>query len=307
MEVVTISGDFNLSRPSALVLGNFDGVHVGHQKLIREAILWAEQHGAYSAVLTFKPHPLQVLKPNDAPNLLSDWQQKYHYVAELGPDLLLEIPFTKEFALIKPEDFVAKILVERLNAKAIFVGYNYTFGNGGQGNPALLEHLGEKYGYFLKIISPVKINGEVVSSSLIRACLRDGDIRSANEYLGHNYTLHGTVIRGHQRGRELGFPTANIDLHDMNVILSTGVYSVLVHGDGFSQAGVMNVGYCPTFTNQDMAFEVHIIDFDKDIYGSELHVEVLHRLRNEKAFAGINELVGQIKEDVESTKKLLKV
>ncbi len=307
MEIVTISEDFNPSYPSALVLGNFDGVHVGHQKLIREAILWAQQHETYSAVLTFKPHPLQVLKPNSAPNRLSDWQRKYQYIARLGPDLLLEIPFTKEFALIKPEDFVSKILVERLNAKAIFVGYNYTFGNGGQGNPALLEQLGEKYGYFLKVISPVKVNGEIVSSSLIRACLRDGDIRSANEYLGHNYTLHGTVVRGHQRGRELGFPTANIDLHDMNVILSKGVYSVWVHGEGFSQAGVMNVGYCPTFTNQDMAFEVHIIDFDKDIYGSELHVEVLYRLRNEKAFTDVTELIGQIKKDVESTKIILNI
>lgn len=305
VKVAKVTREFSLMQATALVLGNFDGVHRGHQKLIKEATAWAREHGVNSAVLTFAPHPLQVLQPAKAPELLSNNTLKRQYIEKLEPDFLLEVPFTERLAQMSPEEFVSRILMDKLRAAAIFVGYNYTFGAGGKGTPELLQQLQQTYNYYLQVIPPVTINGEVVSSSLIRKYLQQGEIELANRYLGHPYTLQGQVIAGDQRGRQIGFPTANLRLIDQKVMVPTGVYAVWVRGEGFYKAGVMNVGCCPTFGKQTLSVEVHLIDYQGDLYGMTLQVEIVKRLRDEKTFSGVDQLVAQIREDVAAATEIL--
>lgn len=293
------------SYPNVTVaLGNFDGIHLGHQKLIGEAVSIAHGIKGTATVLTFEPHPLMILRPELAPAMLLDIQSKQRKIAELGVDLLMLLPFTINFARLTPEDFIKEILVNELNVKNIVVGYNYSFGHKGLGNPETLAHYADEFGYSLKVIPPVMVGNQVISSSLIRNKLAEGDVLAARQLLGYYPFTEGTVVMGERRGNTLGFPTANIDCPEGMMVPAKGVYSVHVILNQETYLGVANVGSKPTFHghNHPTNIEVHLLDFCGDLYGKQIKVQYVRKLRDEKKFSCVTELVTQIETDVQSAR-----
>lgn len=287
-----------------VALGNFDGIHLGHQRLIGEAVAIARRNNGTAAVLTFHPHPMAVLKPELAPPMLLDQEAKRRMMAELGVDILILLPFTLNFAQLSPEEFIKDVLVKQLNVKAIVVGYNYSFGHRGRGNPETIWKYADECCYTLSVIPPVKVGSQVVSSTLIRNKLAEGDVAAAQKLLGYYPFTEGTVVLGDRRGNTLGFPTANIDCPAGMMVPARGVYSVHVDMDGETYLGVANVGTKPTFngSNQRINIEVHLLDFCGDIYGKKIKVKYVRRLRDERKFSSITDLVNQIQADVQSAR-----
>ncbi len=281
-------------------LGNFDGIHFGHQRLIGDLVAKARAVGGTPAVFTFVPHPLAVLNPQGAPPLILPPDVKRDMFATLGVEVLLWIPFSPEFARLSPEDFIKQVLHEQLAVRAVLVGYNYTFGYKGQGTPELLKEYGEKLGFDVEVLQPVSIEGQPVSSTLIRSLLADGEISEARKYLGYSPVTEGTVVYGERRGNTLGFPTANIDVDHNLLVPANGVYSVKVDVDGHNWGGVANIGVKPTFHNNSFVrnIEVHLLDFSGDLYGKVIKVYFIRRLRNEKKFNTVGELIEQIQKDI---------
>jgi len=297
----SISGRF---AASVITLGNFDGIHLGHQELIRMVIGRAKELGAMSLVVTFRPHPLKILAPEKCPPLISIYEEKIRLMEKLGIDVLVKIPFTREFASMPPEDFVKDILCGKLGAKEIFVGYNYRFGKGRAGNIALLKQLGEKYGFTVNEVGEISINGEVVSSSKIRDLLKDGEVEHAAALLGRPYAITGIVVKGDGRGKLLGFPTANI-VPRHSIIPAHGVYAVRLFVRDRLYDGIANIGLRPTFDKKDPTIEVHVFDFNEDIYGEEISLYFIGKLREEKKFRDAEELTRQIRSDVANAKRVL--
>ena len=279
-------------------LGNFDGVHIGHQKLIEEVKALAGEIGGTPALITFQPHPMAVIQPDSCPPLLLPKKYKEKLIADLQIEVLLQLTFDREFAMIPPEDFIKEILYEGLGAKGVVVGFNFTFGRFGQGTPELLQELAPVYGYKLVVVPPVRIRQEAVSSSLIRETLLSGQVVQAAEYLGYHPFAEGTVVSGDKRGASLGYPTANISIGDNALIPANGVYSVIVDLGGKSYPGLANVGQKPTFNGKERLIETHLLDFSRDIYGQEIKVRFIDRIREEKRFSSSEELVKQIEKDI---------
>lgn len=284
----------------AVGLGNFDGVHLGHQTLIRELVTAAKKICGHSLIFTFHPHPTVVLDPGNAPPLLLTRQTKENMIARLGVDILLRVPFTIDFARIPPEDFISRVIVSGLGAQAVFVGYNYTFGYQGRGTVDLLKEYGEKHDYELYVIPPVVIDGKIVSSTLIRQLLKAGEVAEAAKYLGYLPFIESTVVAGDKRGSGLGFPTANLEPDEQVFVPANGVYSVRVPVNGDVFQGVANVGVRPTFYGQaeKTSIEVHLLNFQGDLYGKSIQVFFIQRIREEKRFASPTELIAQIKQDI---------
>lgn len=279
-------------------LGNFDGLHIGHQKLISDLVTMAGKVGGTPAVFTFYPHPLAILKPEKSPPLLLSQEDKQKFLCKLGVQVLLQIPFDLDFAAMAPEEFIKKVLHEEMGACGIVIGYNYTFGKSGRGTPALLEELSTVYGFELRVIPPVTIEGQPVSSTLIRSLLTSGDVTSAAKYLGYYPFVRGEVVTGEKRGRILGFPTANLNIDQTLLVPANGVYITKVHIDEESYFGVANIGVKPTFNANKRNVEVHLLDFCGDLYGKHIKVCFTGRLRNEKKFASPSELIKQIEKDI---------
>ncbi|MEG6615715.1 bifunctional riboflavin kinase/FAD synthetase [Peptococcaceae bacterium 1198_IL3148] len=284
-------------------IGNFDGVHIGHQKLIKQVINTAKNNEGTAIVMTFDPHPLAVLSPKDEPPKLLSQQAKEKMMQCLGIDALLSIPFNLDFANMTPEQFINDILFEELAVQGIVVGYNYTFGNRGLGDVTTLKKYQEKYGYTLQVIEPVTINDQVVSSTLIRKMLLEGEVEKATKFLGYTPFVEGIVVTGDRRGNTIGFPTANLELSDKLLSPANGVYSVHVEINDDTYLGVANIGTKPTFNGQSnyRNLEVHLLDFNDDIYGDTIVVKFLRRLRNEKRFNSVSDLITQINQDIEMT------
>jgi riboflavin kinase/FMN adenylyltransferase len=289
---------------SAITLGNFDGLHLGHQELVRKVITRAKELGAYSIVVTFRPHPLKVLAPEKCPPLISIYEEKIRLFEKLGVDVLVKIPFTLEFAKMSPEDFVKGILCDLLGAKEIFVGFNYRFGRGREGNITTLKALGKKLGFTVREIEQVSLDGEVISSTKIRHLLRDGEVEHAARLLGRTYAITGIVIKGDGRGKNLGFPTANIAPKHA-IIPSHGVYAVRLSVRDRFYDGIANIGMRPTFGKNALAIEVHVFDFNEDIYGEEISLYFIGKIREEIKFNSSGELIHQINKDVETARGLL--
>lgn len=279
-------------------LGNFDGVHTGHQKLISELVTLAKELGGTPAVFTFHPHPLAVLSPENCPPLLLSQESKQKFIARLGVDILLLAPFDVIFASLSPEDFIGTILHEELGARGVVVGYNYTFGHRGLGTPALLEEMSSTYGYQLRVVPPVMVEGQAVSSTLIRGLLLKGEVAEAAKFLGYYPFMEGIVVAGEKRGSTLGFPTANLDIDQTLLVPANGVYSTKVHINGDTYYGVANIGVKPTFHGVKRNLEVHLLDFYQDLYGKHLKVSFTRRLREEKRFSTPSDLVEQIQRDI---------
>jgi riboflavin kinase/FMN adenylyltransferase len=301
MEILKINGlpEGRAERPSVMALGNFDGLHIGHQQLICRAKELADASGLPASVLTFDPHPRQVLGLGHYNNLLTPLEEKARVLNRLGVQTAYVVNFTSEFASLSAEEFVFRFLAA-LNPQTVVVGFDYAFGRGGKADASVLKKLAEQIGIYVEIVGAVNRYGEKVSSTLIREKLSYGDIRLVNELLGRPYAVSGHVVHGEKRGRLLGFPTANIQLSESYSLPKNGVYLVCVHVGSQSFAGVMNIGTKPTFHDQaQRTLEAHLFQFDGDLYDRLVHVELLDFLRDEKKFFSVDELIAQIQADVQ--------
>ena len=290
-----------------LGLGNFDGVHLGHQVLITEVVKRAGEQAGIPAIFTFEPHPAAVLTPQNMPPMLLTRQAKQSLISRLGVKLLLEVPFTNEFARITPDEFVDQILYRELGAMAIYVGYNFTFGYRGSGTAGQLKELGSRHGIEVHIIPPVKHEHQPVSSTVIRQHILTGDVIEARKLLGYYPFLEGTVVSGERRGSQLGFPTANLEMPIDVIVPANGVYTVKVQIDGDTYWGVANIGTKPTFHGQNPKrnLEVHLLDFCQDLYGKKIVVLFTRRIREEIRFQSVAELVEQIHRDIDTARALV--
>ena len=297
-----ISDDF---RGAIVTIGNFDGVHLGHQHIFRKVVREARQHKSKAVVITFEPHPKMVLHPERKPfYLITTLEEKIARIEDTGVDGLLLVPFSLEFSKTTAREFICSILWDKLRIKKIYIGHDYTFGRGKEGNEAYLASFGEKLGFTVEVISAFKVGDAVISSTLTRNAILEGRVQEAARFLGRPYNLSGLVIGGHQRGRNLGFPTANLS-PDKVLIPKRGIYAVrLLLADKPNQ-GVLNIGFNPTFSDNALSVEVHIFDFNEDIYGKRLEVLFIDRIRDEMKFDGPAQLVDQIRRDVKRAREIL--
>jgi len=288
---------------ACVTIGSFDGVHRGHQKLIENLKISAQEHNALSAVLTFFPHPAVVLKGVDTPFYLSSPYEKSKLLKELGVDVLISIPFSRSLANKTPEEFMQSLSIHT-GLKELVVGCGFTLGKNRSGDVSVLSSIGRKLGYKVNCISTEKVGDETISSSSIRKMLEIGDVSSAAHSLGRYYEVEGIVIRGDGRGRTIGFPTANLDTFPQKILPAIGVYRCLTNVDGQVYLSVGNVGYRPTFTdNTKLVFvEIHLLDFKGDLYGKNLQVQFTHRLRGEVKFPSFEGLVHQIHSDIKAAR-----
>ncbi len=287
-------------------LGNFDGVHLGHQRLISGLVAEARTTGGTPAVFTFHPHPLEVLAGKAPPRLITQ-RAKEDAMKQLGVEVLLLVPFTLEFAALTPDQFIDKVLVREMGVRAVFIGYNYTFGRGGRGTAETLAVGGRRHGFRVFVIPPVTVDGVPVSSTLIRSLLADGEVAEAKKLLGYYPFVDGLVVAGEKRGRNLGFPTANLHLEEGVMAPANGVYAVKVLLDGDDYLGVANIGVKPTFHGYECRpdLEVHLLDFQGDLYGKRIKVFFTRRIREEKRFSSPGELVEQIRMDINRARAAL--
>jgi riboflavin kinase/FMN adenylyltransferase len=292
-------------KNAVVTIGNFDGVHIGHQALFRQVIETAESIDGTSVVTTFEPHPIRVVNSNKHFPLITLYEQKAELIGATGVDTLICIPFTREFAAIPARTFVKEILSDLIGMKAIVVGQDYSFGRKREGDVSLLKEMAESHGFEVIISGWIELDGDRISSTVIRNLVREGRVDEANRLLGRHYQVWGTVIRGRDRGaRLLGFPTANLTLYD-ELCPKTGVYAVTVEHDNIPYKGVANIGYSPTFQEGQFGVEVHIFDFDKAIYDQPIRLNFIRRLREEKKFSGPESLAVQISHDIEKAREIL--
>ena len=289
-----------------LTIGNFDGVHKGHRSLFQMVRERATAIGGQSVVMTFEPHPIKIMRPDTAPLLITLTEQKLELIGDAGIDVILCLPFTKEFASISAHDFIRKMLIEQIGIREIVVGYDYSFGAGREGDISLLKAMGKDLGFGIHVVEPISIEGILVSSTSIRNLVREGNLEDAKRLLGRDYQICGTVVKGMDRGgRLLGFPTANLEPVD-ELVPKEGVYAVTVTMDGVEYDAVTNIGNNPTFGNKLSSIETHLLDFSGDMVGKKIRISFLERLRDEKAFRGIEELAEQIGRDTENARNIFK-
>ncbi len=304
----TIVGIENIQKPlknPALTIGNFDGVHLGHQVLYQRVKEWAGRLDGESVVMTFHPHPMRVLMPESDLTFITSHERKMELIAACGIDTAIVIPFKRDFAQLSARDFVAKILVGQVGVKALVVGHDYRFGRKREGDIDYLGKLGQEFQFAVDIVPAIEIDGMLVSSTQIRTLVKGGHLREASKLLGRPYEVTGTVIRGRDRGgRLLGFPTANVKASD-KACPKNGVYAVQVLVKGKVYRGAANLGYNPTFANTEFSVEVFIMDFCEDIYDERITVQFVERLRDEKRFSGVEELKAQIQRDVDNARAIL--
>jgi riboflavin kinase/FMN adenylyltransferase len=292
----------NIMRPTVLTLGVFDGLHLGHQRIMQTVVDRAKAVGAAATAITFDPHPRAVLHPESAPPLLQTLDQRLANLEVLGLDQAIVIKFDREFASQPAEIFLEKIVRERLHAKEVYLGHGFAFGKDRGGNIDLLRRMGEKLGFVADEVDEVRLRGQRVSSSAIRKLLADGKINLARRMLGRPYGVEGVIIRGDRRGHTIGFPTANLRPQN-RVIPKYGVYATATLVDGHWRKSITNIGVRPTFeSGSEPSIETYIFDFDGELYGDVLRVRFLHRTRDEKKFAGIEELKAQIERDTRTAR-----
>lgn len=291
--------------PVVLALGVFDGVHLGHRAVIGRAVEVARQKGLPAAVLTFVEHPRTVLRPDQPVPLLTTWREKRERLATLGVDRVIGAHFTPALANIEAEEFVRRILVDHLAAAHVVVGYNFRFGHQAAGSPDLLEDLAAELGYGFEVVPPFTLEGTPVSSSLIRRLLATGKVPEANRLLGYSYGLRGLVVGGDQRGRRIGFPTANLHIDERKMLPAFGVYAGFASWAGERWPCVVNIGIRPTFDPPQLKVEAHILDYSGDLYGQTVTLSLERHLRGERAFPSIDALISQIEADVAEARAML--
>jgi len=289
-----------------VTIGSFDGVHRGHQLIIRRLVESAREAGAPAVVITFYPHPAVVLGKKANHYYLSHPAEREEMLKELGIDEVITLAFSRELAALSPEEFLTP-LKSHLGMKELWVGYDFALGRNRAGNTQRLSELGEEFGYELKLLDPFQQDDKVISSSLIRDCLANGDMEAANNMLGRTYSLTGTVVVGDGRGRQIGFPTANLSFWEEKLVPRNGIYAGWAWVEGRRYGTAINIGLRPTFGDDLLhpRVEPFILDFDRDIYGEEIRVEFVKFLRPEARYDSIDRLIAQIFKDVENTREVL--
>jgi len=292
----------NILRPTVLTLGVFDGLHLGHQRIMQTVVERAKAADAVATAITFDPHPRAVLHPESAPPLLQTLDQRLANFEVLGIEQAIVIAFDREFAEQPAEDFLTNIVFDRLHAKEVYLGKGFAFGKNRGGNIDLLRQMSKNLGFFADEVEEVTLRGKRISSSKIRGLLAEGRINLARRMLGRPYGVEGVIIRGNRRGHTIGFPTANLHPHN-RVIPKFGVYATATLIDGIWHRSITNIGVRPTFEDStEPSIESYIFDFDDDLYGDALRVRFLHRVRDERKFSGIDELRAQIEKDTRTAR-----
>ncbi len=293
-------------RPHNLVLtiGNFDGVHLGHRQIFRQVVRTARALRGTAAVLTFEPHPLRLLAPEQAPPRINTPEEKVRLVEASRIDLLLVLEFNRQLAELSAGEFVHDILVDKLAVRHLIVGYDYSFGRRREGNIEFLRQESRRCGFTLQVLDPIRQDGEVYSSTRIRQALQAGDVAGVVEVMGRNFTLDGSVVHGAGRGQTLGFPTANLAT-SKELLPANGVYAVKVKWRDRLYDAVVNIGRRPTFEQQEATLEIHLLDFRGDLYGETLRVYFMQRLRPEQRFESAEALKQAVCRDIERARQML--
>lgn len=288
---------------SIVTLGNFDGIHIGHQRLLGRLAKRAKAQGCPSVVYTFEPHPLKVVAPHKSPLLIVDITDKEAIIGSLGVDYLVFARFTQEFASTHPREFVEKVLVKGLCAKEVWVGSGFSFGRQRSGTVEYLKTLGKEFGFKVFAVAPYKKGGQTISSSRVRELIKGGDVKGAALLLGRNYSMKGRVARGNAIGKGIGFPTANLKITS-ELVPADGVYAAYALTNGKRHNAVVNIGIAPTFGKKERVVEAHILGFKKNIYNKKIALSFIKRLRDEKRFSSKEALAQQIKKDIEKAERL---
>jgi riboflavin kinase/FMN adenylyltransferase len=287
-----------------VTIGNFDGVHLGHREMFRRLKESAAEIGGVSVVVTFDPHPLRVVASGKSIALINTLEEKVKLIAASGLDYLLIIPFEQNFANVTATEFVEQILVDRIGVRRLLIGYDYAFGKGREGNVELLRQLGEKLSFRVDVLAPISVNGTIYSSSLIRTLIREGNVGEVVLYLGRHFSIGGRVVHGRHRGKTLGFPTANI-VTDKELVPADGVYAVKVRIGAKLYDGACNIGNNPTFADGQQSIEAFVFDFDGELYGQDIRLYFIERVRDEQRFSSTQDLVEAISADVRRCREIL--
>lgn len=293
---------------TVLTVGTFDGVHAGHRAIIDTIVEKARERDARSVLVTFDPHPRDIINPGDAGiKLLTTLQERAEILDELGVNTMCVIPFDRDFSLLSSEEFVRDIIYEKIGVSEFVIGYDHQFGRNREGTIETVERIGKDLDFDTYVVSKREVGAKTVSSTAIRKAIsKEGDIEQAEQFLQRPYRLNGTIVHGDKRGKEIGFPTANIKPEDTKKIIpEDGVYAVKVRINGDWFDGMMNIGTRPTFDGKNQTLEVNLFNFDDDIYGKEVQVRFFNRIRDEKKFSGKDELVEQLKSDEQQARELL--
>lgn len=298
LKVFSSISEFNYTKKTIVTIGTFDGVHIGHQKIIEKLIQETKNSNCESLILTFFPHPRMILHKKSPIKLLNTISEKSSLLEKMGLENLIIHPFDKEFSNLSAEDFVKTILIDSLNIKKIIIGYDHRFGKNRDANIEDLIAFGRKYSFEVEQISAQEIDSVSVSSTKIRDAIANGTMAVANEYLGYDYLLSGKIIKGKQLGSTIGFPTANIKIEEnYKLIPKNGVYVVKSHLQGKTVFGIMNIGLNPTVNGEYLSIEVHFLDFNADLYNTQISVSVIARIRDEEKFTSLDLLKTQIQKD----------
>ena len=303
MKIIDLN-NYEHNYNTAVALGNFDGIHKGHQYLINDTIKKANGRNLKPSILLFKNHTKTIVNNKGSNiNILTSNEQKIKILKKMGIELIYTMVFNEDIMKLSGEEFVEQMLVNKLNAKLVTIGFDYRFGYKASGDSNYLKELGNKYDFETNIIMPVYINGEVVSSTKIRNLIKLGNIKKANEFLGRPYSFVGNVVKGNQRGSKMGYPTANVNLFYNYIIPKTGVYETITIIENKEFISLTNIGYNPTFNGEKLKIENHILNFDKNIYGKTIEIKFIDFIREDIKFSTVKELINQIQQDVNYIKK----
>ena len=307
MNIYSGVDDFPELKYPVVTSGTFDGVHMGHQKILSRIKEIAGHSNGETVLITFWPHPRIILSPqNDQLKLLSSFEEKAELLERFGVDHLVKIPFTPEFSKLSSAEFVEKYLVDRIKTKKLVIGYNHRFGRNREGSFDYLARNAKHYGFEVEEIPKQDLDDVAISSTIIRKALAEGDISHANLYLGRPYDLEGMVVKGNQLGRKIGFPTANLQVYESaKLIPADGAYAVYANYQGKQSQGMMNIGYRPTVNGRERTIEINIFDFDQEIYSHTLKIQLIDQIRRERKFDDLNELKKQLTDDKKKALQIL--
>ncbi|MGV8144941.1 MAG: bifunctional riboflavin kinase/FAD synthetase [Alkaliphilus sp.] len=304
MNIIKENAQLNSKTIRGVALGNFDGIHIGHQELLNTLVDKCKTLKLESCVYTFDNHPLSIIN-NVTPSQITNFDIKNKIFKSLNIDTIVYEKFDKRIMSLNPQEFIEEVLVSKLNAKIIVVGFDFRFGFQGEGDVNLLKQLSEKYNFTLHIIEPIKIDGEKVSSSNIKTYIIEGNMTQVQKFLGRHFSLKGAVIRGKSRGRQLGFPTANIAIAKKQILPKEGVYATYVHIEGSTYLGATSIGKNPTFSADCVSVETFILDYSGNLYDEKIGISFVKNLREQIKFEDVNHLKAQLNIDVENVKKYL--
>jgi len=307
MKIISDLDQFNVPEFPVVTIGTFDGVHVGHQIILKKIVEEAKKNKGESVLITFWPHPRFILQKNDPMKLLSTFEEKVELITGLGVDYIAKMTFTPEFSNLSADEFVQTVLVNGIGTKKLFIGYDHHFGNNREGNIDFLKTHSKHYGFDVSEIPKQEIDEVGVSSTKIRQALADGDVSLANTLLGRPYSITGKVVHGDKRGRTIGFRTANLNiLEEVKLLPKDGVYAVWVSRDGAKIKGMLNIGYKPTLEGSRKTIEVHLFNFADELYGENLSIAFIDYIRPEKKFDSLDSLKKQLEKDQKKSLKILR-